>query len=318
MARDFSIVKIEDEADASKENFSIPRPGIHPSASSVEFYHQGERVVEGYCLRQIWYKNMMRFFGAKLLKKDISINFARAGKLGKWIERGILEDWAKAGILIDNNIKFYDHKYQMSGEMDAIIRSKETGLLTGVEIKTFAGYAAEKLLFGVSRERGSNKRMAGRPRDYQFLQSCIYAWKYRNRFDNFRLYYHSREYGKRCEFEITFEKRDDNRHTCCWEQVKGGDFKVLDDGPVRMPYAIEDVYDRSVKLLGYINKKELPPRDYQEECSPERVSALYDLDKVSFAKHRDWEKDPEKNKIQDKACEYCDFREQCMMDDLTF
>ena len=56
MTKEFSLVEAMNDFIARPDDMSIPRPGLWPSESSVEYEMDGRLVVEGKCHRAVFYR----------------------------------------------------------------------------------------------------------------------------------------------------------------------------------------------------------------------------------------------------------------------
>ena len=167
--KDYSLVQAEDDFIVSQEGIrriGDQRPGLWPSECSVEYMRNGFKVVKGKCMRAAWYRSM----GFKPTTAKAGLIWK--GHLGKRVEESQINKWKEMGLYVSNNIKFYDKRLFVSGEMDAIIKHPDNpDYLIGMEIKSFYGYYANTNICGAKA-----KNRAGVPKDGHFLQSArIYA-----------------------------------------------------------------------------------------------------------------------------------------------
>jgi len=303
--KEFSLVELEDEYIVSSSGLRRSRPGLHPTEASVEYEIDGMKLVVGKCMRAAWYRSMdtEKTEGATsgLMQKAHS---------GKWNETGLVTRWKEMGLWVDNNIKFYNKKYYLSGEMDAVLKDPATGRRIGYEVKSFYGYYANKELTGSKRPE-----KPGVPKDNQFLQSIIYAWEYRHELDEYRMYYIERGDGHRVEFRIGFNELESGEHQVWWEQIPGKYWNFFQAGKVLQPYTIEGIYARYDTLLGKLKNKKIPPKDFSDNWSAEKIEWMWDHKMVGKTKYEAWKKKPDKNKLGDWNCSYCDYRSQCKKDE---
>jgi len=304
---DFSIVEMEDNYIVESKGLSRHRPGLHPTEASVDYMIDGKKIVSGKCMRAAWYRSM------EIGKPEgASAGLMQKAHLGKWDEQGIVQRWKEMGIWFDNNIKFYQKSHYLSGEMDAVIINPETGGKIGIEVKSFYGYYANKEITGAKREQ-----VPGIPKDTHFLQAILYAWEYREILEEFRLYYIERGDGHRVEFRLGFDENPDGTHQVWWQQVEGKYWNYFSPDKVYQPYTIEDIYDRFERLLKMLKAKQLPPKDFSDKWDDETVEWMWDHGKLGKTKYTAWQKNPTKNPIGDWQCSYCDYKSQCMQDELT-
>lgn len=304
----FSLVAEEDNYTSTRQDFSVRRPGLHPSSASVTYMDDERKIVVGKCMRQAYY-SALRY------PKDgqINVSLNMKANLGKWDEVGTVEKWKEMGIWRGNNIKFFNKDLALSGELDGILQNPVTGKLIGVEMKTFYGYPANRSICGVSRERGTGNRYNGRPKDEHFLQSVLYAWEYRETLDEYRLYYLERGDGHRIEFRIGWDRQDDGTHITWWQQVPGKYWTAFSEEKVYQPYTIEDIHARYKELLSLLRKKEVPQKDYEHILSEDEIEYRYAKGTVSKSKYDKWKGNPNNsnNWIKDWHCSYCDYKDTC-------
>jgi hypothetical protein len=274
----------------TRQKISLPRPAtFFPSEASVSWTDQhGIERVTGACLRQVWY----RLTGTgEPSKPDPYSEWIFA--LGKAVEQILIEQWKCMGILVGNNIKFYDAKRNISGELDVVLQDPESSKLFGVEVKSFYGYNATKEVCG-------NTKVVGHPKTSQLLQTLIYVdlCKDLGILDYFKLVYYARDSAHRKEFDVTVI--DDNGQT-----------RPVVDGVVDYRFTMENVYSRYKTLKSHIESNTIPPRDYSIAFSPEKVKQLYELGEVSETAMKEYKRNPAKNPVSNWQCNYCPVRKHC-------
>ena len=304
---DFSIVELEDEYIVKSKNLSRHRPGLHPTEASVEYLQDGRTMVLGKCMRAAWYRSME--IGTS---EGVSPGLMQKAHLGKWDEMGIVQRWKEMGIWYDNNIKFYQKSHYLSGEIDVVVINPDTNKKIGIEVKSFYGYYANKEITGAKRDQ-----IPGIPKDTHFLQSILYAWEYRNILDEYRIYYIERGDGHRVEFRIGFDENPDGTHQVWWQQIEGKYWNYYIVDKIYQPYTIEDIYTRFETLLKKLKNKELPPKDFSNKWDDDTVEWMWDHGKLGKTKYTAWQKNPTKNPVGDWQCSYCEYKGQCIQDELT-
>ena len=310
----FSLIAEEDKAviEGRHRRFDVRRQGLYPSEASVSYMDGTRQVTLGKCLRAAWY----RASGIANTNPG-GIRMFQAGRLGKEAEVMQIRLWKEMGIWEANNIKFFDKDFALSGELDAVLKNPMTGGLMGIEMKTYYGYPAGRGICGVKRERASGKFLAGRPKDEHFLQSALYAWQYRDQLEEYRIFYLERGDGTRVEFRVGFAERNDGKHQCYWEQIPGKYWNAYQEGRVLQPYTIEDVHARYKDLIKALRKKELPGKDFEEVWDADMVEYQYSQNEISKTNYDKWVKKPTTNKLGSWHCNYCDYRDQCNIDDVA-
>jgi CRISPR/Cas system-associated exonuclease Cas4 (RecB family) len=310
MTNEFSLVEYENEFLKNKPNLSKYRPGLYPSEASVEYVSNGTKVVKGKCIREAWYRikgfNKTRPFSSTLQMK---------AEVGKLVEESTVDRIKRMGLYVQNSIKFFNQKYVLSGELDLIYRNPVSGNLVGQEEKSYYGMYAEKEILGYKGTIGNSKTPAkpainGRPKDQHILQSLLYAWDYREELPEYRIYYHNRGDGKRCEFQIGFQE-EGNLARCWYKQIRGPYWVSYSPEKVILPYTIQDIHARLQKLIDYVKSNELPPRDYEETLRDDQVEKLRTLGLIRKGEYDKWAKNPQKYPIKPWICSYCSYAEHC-------
>lgn len=302
---EFNIISLENKHILNPIRLGSSRKAIYPSEASVKFLDNGFERYEGKCLREAWY----RIMGYKKTE-PASIYLNMVASVGKWDEVGTIERWKEMGIWVDNNVKFYNEEYVLSGELDCILRDPETKRLIGTENKSYYGYNAEKELLG-----GKRPPFPGRPKFPHFLQASIYNWEFKDVLDEYRIYYLDRGNGTRCEFRIGTELIED-KNVIWYQQIPSDNWNYFIPDRIYMPFTIEDIYS-NIKLLGeYARKKELPPNDLSKPWEPEKIEYFRAKGELAKGKYDAWKKDPDNNPVKSYHCNYCKYRSQCAKDEM--
>ena len=297
----FSLVDLENSFLCREDKFSIPRPGLWPSESSVEYTEEGHRIVHGCCLRKAWYRS------CKYPKTSPpNPGLTMKGVLGKNAERTQVEHWKQMGLWLGNNVKFYDPKYFVSGELDAIIKNPDTGEPIGYEVKSYYGYDANKEICGTKKPP-----RPGSPKMDHFLQSAVYKYNFREKLSEYRLYYIERGDGHRLEFEVGLIPEGEDFRPY-WKQLDGPYWATYSDKKVIQPFTVGDIHARFVKLAELIKKRELPVPDYNEFLSEEEVEWRWTHGELGKTKYEEYKKKSEP--IKSWQCSYCSWLEQCRKD----
>jgi len=285
----FNLIAATD-AHMCRSKLSLPRPAtFYPSEASVSWTDQhGIERTAGACLRQVWYRLTGTGDPSKTSPYSEWI-FA----LGKAVEQILVEQYKQMGILVGNNIKFYDAKRNISGELDVVLCDPKTNELFGVEVKSFYGYNAKKEICG-------NTKVTGSPKTSQLLQTLIYVdlCKDLKILDYFKLVYYSRDAADRKEFDVTVV--DDNGLT-----------RPVIDGTVDYRFTMEDVYTRYRTLKSHLENNIVPPRDYAIAFSPEKVELLNKIGEISKTAMLEYKRNPAKNPVGDWNCRYCSYAQHC-------
>lgn len=301
---EFSLVE-EHNKFLAKEDLGLSsfRPGLWPSEASVSYVKDGKEVIHGACLRSIWYKTKGYSKGPK------SVNLAMKAKLGKAVERMLIEDFKNMGIHKDNNVKFWNPEFGLSGELDEIISPNNSGKLIMEEIKSYYGHYANMLISGYKRPP-----IPGKPKIDQFLQAITYAYIFKEKIDEYRMLYFERGDGHRLEFEVGLEPIGED-YRPFWRQIPGPYWNTFEEDRVQQPFLFKDIIKRWKTLIGHIKNNTLPKRDYDKVYSDETIEWLWDHGELGKTKYQAWQKSKKNNPLGDWQCNgYCDYQSNCERD----
>jgi hypothetical protein len=213
--------------------------------------------------------------------------------MGHAVESIVVEQWKQMGLWVDNNVKFTTDRlgFPLKGELDAILREPPDGRLYGIECKSFSGY------FGTTEIMG-NKKHPGAPKINQLLQTLVYTYIFKEELYCFRMVYMARD-------------EPENHRTFKIELANEGDlhYPVI-DGEINRAFTVEDIFSRYRLLQEYLDRDELPPRDYEDIYPDSKVEYLTSLGKVSKTARDDHFKG--KKPCGDWQCRYCDVRHHCL------
>lgn len=255
--------------------------GFYPSQSSCVFINEyDEETIIGSCLRSnYWHINAIK------PTNPMTARSRRITSYAKLVEQFEIEQYKKIGIWRGNNVKFYNTKYKISGEADAIVYDKGINSNIGVEIKTGYDYRFRKEVIGTQYRKG-------RPKLDHLLQTMLYIdW-----FDiPFKMLYIDRGNAARKEYAITL-----NRDGTC--NIDG---RKLANG-LSIPRCIAR-YD---ELGEHLLNATLPKRDFQLKYSQDRIEFLYDSNRLNKTASKEFERN-KKLDIGDWQCSYCNYKDYC-------
>jgi Holliday junction resolvase-like predicted endonuclease len=261
----------------------------YPSEASVKIIDSfGDTVVHGHCLRQAYF----RCKGAPRVEPAPRQQWIF--RLGSAVEAMLIEEMKQAGVWEADHVKWYNKERNVSGELDVIIKDKETDTLVGVEIKSFYGYFAEKEILGSRGQRGQ-------PKMNHLLQTLVYADQFHNEVDHFDILYMDRGAGKRRVFKA-------------WvllDELEDGTIirrPVLDDNPI-MDFTMEDVYDRYKQLGEAVNSSTPPAQEFELYYDNDKIEDFYKKSKLAKTKYDKFHKKGERP--GDWQCSYCPYRKIC-------
>jgi hypothetical protein len=311
----FILTELEDEFETREDDLQIRRQGLYPSEASVIVEIDGRKICKGTCMRSAYYRALEFPQTDKPDAKGMNIM-----KLGKWGENGLVNRWKEMGLWYANSIKFFDAKHFVSGELDAVLKTKENKLI-GYEVKTYYGQQAGVQITGTRGRKlkdggysDKQPRKVGAPKMGQFLQAVLYSHQYvtlLKKLDEFRLFYLERGDGTRVEFTVGTELRPDGKHGCWWEQVPGKYWTVYEEGKVYQDFTIEDVQERYLELVKRLRERRLPPKDFIAKYDEVYIEWAMKNKLISATKYADYEKG---ESLGDWECSYCSYKTQCKKD----
>ena len=291
----FDIFTLIDKHITRERIEKTSHPHLYPSESSVI---DSDGNVHGACLRSVYYR----------LTHVIKTNppSARSEYIfayGNMIEAYLIEQVKQMGLWYDDHIKWYNPEYQVSGEVDLVMRHpQEPDMLVGCEIKSFYGYNATKEIMGTRKERGF-------PKMDQLLQTFNYVDWFKESFQGFKMIYLARDETKnRKQFDIHFHRQVN--------QVGGQDQTLvypMVNGQVFPKFTLNGIYDRYQQIWDYYSQKEVPPRDYKLYYSPEEMEERIALGLVAKTNLEGFRRKPSDLKFRKAGwrCSYCDYRWHC-------
>ena len=295
MSHKFDLIALTDKFVCRKRIRMPRKPSWYPSEASATWVDEnGETRVEGNCMRASY----MRKTG---LCKDMQIDTTPYQEwifaLGKHVEIILVDYWKQLGILVENNLKFYDAERDISGEIDVMLCDPMTGEMVLVEVKSFYGYAATKQLCG-------NKSTKPTPKVSQMMQLMIYLDQFKDMISYGKLVYYSRDAANRNEFDITLVLDASN-------PAKPVHRPAI-DGVIDYRFTLEDIYARYDKLAQHVEADTLPDGDYEKVWSKEKVERRNLLGEVAKTTYAKWKKSPGKNPIGNWNCSYCRYSQVCL------
>jgi len=302
----FSLIEAENEFLVQPDDLSIPRPGLWPSEASVEYIEDGQRIVEGSCMRAMVYRNLEYPSGCN----DPLLNMK--GKMGTSCEKTNIETHKRMGLWVANNVKFFLPAYAVSGELDEVIKNPNTGRLIGLEMKSYYGHYANQHIRGAKRPP-----TPGKPKPGHFLQAVVYAHNFADKLEEYRIVYTERGDGYRVEFEVgTYPETEKGKkkNRPFWKQIEGPYWNYYSDDIIAAPFFYEDILARYAQALKHIKARQIPPRDFEEEWNDERIEWMFSHNRLGKTKYEDWKK--RKKRPGDWQCKniYCRYYEQCNKD----
>jgi hypothetical protein len=253
----------------------------HPSSASCIIKNEyGEDEIVGSCLRKVFWEHK----GVKRTN-PMSARGARICAYGKAIERFEVEQYKQLGIWRDNNVKFINSNYNVSGEADCIVFNSQKNSLHGVEIKTGYDYKFRTQVVGTPTK-------AGKPKFEHLIQTMLYVDYFKFPFN---IVYIDRGNAARMEYEITLNS----------DGTPNIDGKKLSNG-----LSIPRCVSRFKELDELLKDNTIPKRDFQLKYSKEKLQVLSDSRRLGKKQTEEFDKSGDIDK-GDWQCSYCDFKDHC-------
>jgi hypothetical protein len=218
--------------------------------------------------------------------------------VGKHIEIMWL-DWLKEmGMYVGSNIKFYNADFNVSGEIDAIIRETPgSDILVGAEFKTSyagkSGFFTRKVITGT-------KDCPPKPKIENLMQVCLYLDTYVD-IPYWVLMYAARDNWDRTEYIIRLVDVGNDR---CPEITNSWGYSYID-----YDISMGRIYNRYVDLKNYLKAGVLPPCDYKPLMTRQEIVALVESGETYKSKLKDF--DEGKVLTAEFNCTYCNHKDLC-------
>lgn len=253
----------------------------HPSSASCVIRNEyGEDQIVGSCLRQVFWEHR----GIKRTN-PMSARGARICAYGKAIERFEVEQYKQIGIWRDNNVKFINPKYNVSGEADCIVFDKNTNKLRGVEVKSGYDYKFRSQVLGTPTR-------PGKPKYEHLLQTMLYVDYFKFPFS---IVYVDRGNAARMEYDVTLNP----------DGTPSIDDKKLSNG-LSIPRCVARFKELDVML----EDNTIPKRDFQLKYSKEKLDILSNSHRLRKKQAEEFDKSGDTD-LGDWQCSYCSFKDYC-------
>lgn len=257
----------------------------HPSSASCVVKNEyGEDAIVGGCLRKVFWQHK----GVKETN-PMTARGARICAVGRMVEKFEVEQYKEMGIWRDNNVKFINSKYNVSGEADCIIWDAELKGLRGVEIKSGYDYKFRTEVIGTPTK-------PGKPKPEHLLQTMLYVDYFKF---PFTLAYFDRGNAARAEYDIILNS--DGTPSINGRKLSNG---------ISIPGCVA----RFKELEGHIKDNTLPRRDFQIRYSKDRIEELSNTRRLRKKQSEEFDKNKDLD-IGDWQCSYCDYKDYCWKDD---
>jgi hypothetical protein len=216
-------------------------------------------------------------------------------ELGRQIESMYIEIFKRMGLFVADHIKFYNPDFHVSGELDVVLREAPgSPIIYGLEVKTSYGD-----YFKMAQITG-RPGVPAAPKEEHVMQVMMYLDNF-PKLPYFKLIYLGRDKFDRTEYTIRLVEVNGDKLA---EITHLDGHTVVDPG-----LSIARIYNRYKDLRAYINKKELPPRDYRPTMTLEEMQADLAAGKLTKTKMKSFEKG--EIKTADWRCRYCNHKSLC-------
>lgn len=260
------------------------RGGYHPSQASCVIKNEyGEEEIVGKCLRcAYWSQNNIKE------TNPMSARGHRICGVGKMVEKFEIEQYKEMGIWRDNNVKFFNTKYNISGEADCIVQLPGESNLLGVEIKSGYDYKFRKDVIGTPFR-------PGKPKYEHLMQTMLYVDYFGF---PFRIFYIDRGNAARAEYEIT---------------LNSDGTPNINGTKLNIGISIPRIISRYKILEEHIKDSTLPKRDFQIKYSKERLELLNESKRLNKKNSEEFDKSGDVDQ-GDWQCSYCEYKDYCWKD----
>lgn len=291
---------------------------LYVTQSSCEIVDEfGRPTVIGKCHRQLWYKKK-GFIGEPW--DAVSL---RRMNYGVWIEDALQDQWKKAGIYVQNNVKLRAHEYNVSGEIDAIVFDTAKQHPVIVEVKSGYGYTFNKNVFGKS----NHLYPEGMPH-MDYIMQVMWYLHLREKIEQVHgespyalIYYIDRADCRDKQFVVELSDGYEGEAV-----VKTATGKMIvpnpnysqdnryckTDAEVRpiKGLTMERIIDRFAELEHKLAQDEPPEREYFLRYPEPLADDLFQLGQLSKSRYDQYNLS-RNEPIGDFKCAFCDFSEVC-------
>ena len=272
--------------------------GFYPSSASVEYKDDdGNRKVDGACLRQQFYSHC-GVERTEPMTDEVKLKL----EFGNWAHEMLVEMIKIQGSYLGDEVRmFQPGPPAVSGRADLFVEDPRDGSPVGCEIKSVGGY------YGVKATIKGTKAQPPRPKPDHILQ-CMPYLDFYGKFGLTRwvLLYFDRDSCAMAEYTIMLD--DDGSAI-----VQGDDFVET-----HRHLNVKLIRDRWIQLQEFIEKGELPPRDYVLQWSNKEILAKKANGELSKTDEKSVDSKLKSGKTDepllskgDWRCAYCDWKTKC-------
>jgi hypothetical protein len=224
-------------------------------------------------------------------EEDISVKTNLIFKIGDYTEEMILDILKEDNLLDDSQKKFFDEKYEISGRLDGVFNYN--GRKIGLEIKSIGGNNN-----WINNQIWGSRWNEPSPKWQNLFQTLVYCYAFRDEIDEFILLYIRRDTCEIKEFLISIQPKDGKIYPCI-------------DGKIDERFSIDDILERYKILREFVDKEELPPREFMKTYNAKDISTYVKLGVLSKNQGEKFKEEP----FGDFECRFCGYSEMCDRND---
>lgn len=258
---------------------------FYPTQASVFADYGQYKKLHGKCMRAAYYSCM----GIPELEEDRKVSGLTVMKLGDYAEKMILDIMSDIGALVESGTKFEIKNYNVFGKLDAIIKVEDEEI--GLEVKSIGSnkYAVNSIFGSPWNEPA--------PKWPHLLQTLVYCYAFRERISKFIILYIRRDTGETKEFTVSIVSEKDTL------------YPVI-DGKIDKRYTLADLLSRYSELQSYLEKSQVPPRDFIKIYPKSIIPQYVKLGIISKKQSENYKTTP----FGDFECRYCGYVNICDRD----
>jgi hypothetical protein len=276
---------IEDAIDSA----GLPRNSgpiaFYPSQSSIRTFEYGKPVVKGSCIRQVYWSKT-----GEPITDPSSRDQGWRAEMGNWISQMLVEWCKRAGTYVADEYSFTDTERNIRGRIDLIYRHPITKELVGCEIKSIGDYYQRK-----GTVSGNPMELA--PKIYHLLQVGCYI-------DYFE--FHPTMPIK--TWIIPYIARCTGERNCFTISRDSAKQLLVDGAPTGI--TTDMIHERNKELQEYLDKQEVPPRDFELQYSKERLLWMAKTGLLTSKQATDVNAGKKLVK-GDGSCSFCSYKTKC-------
>jgi len=312
---------IKNELLRPRRPTAVRLPTFYPSSASAIDSSTGD--VIGGCRRADWYR-------VNRVSKSNSRDFylAMIHELGNAVESTVVKAMMKAGIFESTNVKLYDPRTNLSGELDVVgrYRKKDSSIgYYGVEVKSVYGMGVTMSITGRQRAWRGQPAFRPKPKDNNLMQSMVYTDFFSPERDpefsleGFKLIYLPRDKpidGRHYDIMlVTREALTGSLLSRHGPSMSPGEHYALISTKgypdyVETRFSIEDIKNRFAAQKEMFASGVVPERTFKKFYSASEVETRYSngsLSKTAYEKYHSGKDRPGHFLCQ----RYCDYRDHC-------